>query len=199
MKTFTATVLNKGKNVEIKRGWSFLYSLRSRRIEFNITDLVHRIRFFGIQSLQLIGEGVVEDGFYRRQIAALARDEFPETNRYSVLVALVADGYLDIPQEYFTRRMIKTSPILRNGNLAMVVVHLQKDERMSFCIRDGSNIVRILTLMYDARHDSIELYDQSQELVMHDSQGDSRSYNPFTRLWRWFRSLFSVTDPRTVR
>lgn len=201
MQTFTAQVLDEGKDVVINRGWRFSYSHRSGRNEFNIYDREGNVRFFDIQSLHLIGEGVVEDGFYRRQIGALARDQHPEVNRHAVLVALVAEGYLDIPQEYFTRRMIKTSPILRNRNLAMVVVHLHKDERMSFCIRDGSNIVRILTLMYDPRNDSIELYDQSKELVAHDSQG-LKLHNPFTRFWAYIKSLFpktDSTDPRMVR
>jgi hypothetical protein len=198
MQTFTAQVLDRGKDVVINRGWRFSHSHRSGRNEFNIHDMEGRTRFFGIQSLQLIGDGVIENGFYRRQMAALARDEYPETNRHSVLVALVADGYLDIPQEYFLKRMIKTSPILRNGNLAMVVVHLRKNEHMSFCVRNGNQMVNNLTLMYNPRHDLIELYDRSKELVMHDSQG-FKSRNPLTRIWGHVRSLVSFVDPRTVR
>lgn len=197
MQTFTTTVLSHGKLITIYNGWDFCFR-KGCRNEFNIHDLDGNIRFFNIQSLQSADSGIVADGFYKKQTSALARDQHPEMNKHAVLVALVVDGYIDIPETYFERRMIKSS-VLRNGNLAMVVIHLDKDENMSFRVKDGNQVLRNLCLMYNHEQCSIEIYDQSQQLVVHNLSNNVKPPNFITRLWKSIKSITSTSHPRVVR
>lgn len=194
MNIFTTTVLDKGNFICTHRGWSFSRSSKLSLEEFYVKDIYDNTRFFNITSLQSIGDGMVNDGFFKKQYLSLVKDQYPETNEPYILIALVVDGYIDIPERYFARRIVK-SPVLRNGSLAMIVIHLDKREKMSFRVKDGEQIVRNLTLRYNSDHHSVEVYDQSKELVLSTSfDPDIPSFNPISRLFRFIKSIIRKTD-----
>ena len=197
MELFTVTVLGRGNFINASRGWFFSSPSRASMARFSVQDIEDQPRFFNIQSLQPIGDGIVADGFYKKQFSALAADEHSKTNEDFVLVAIVVEeGYIDIPTTCFKRNMVK-SPIIKSGNMSMVVVHFHKSQHMSFRVKDGRDVVSDLVIRYSLDHRAVEVHDYSKGVIV-SSYVDSSPQNLIVRLLRSLQR-FNPLGPRAVR